>query len=425
MLAAKLKQKAEEYRKALTEAQRLIAAHREAPTAESKDAMDRATADVTKLAAEYQDLEREAHVAAELERMDRPATRLQTMAPITRERTEEFKAAHAKAFGALIRAAKDNHDAESIFRETMNQLAPAERHLLLGTQGELGGFLVPEDFQARVIARRANFTAVRMAGATVVTTNRDRAIFPTIKPRATGEGESIYPSGFKGAWKARGYVSGGGAPPTQSQPRFGQEEIPVHSWEPDAVEIDRTLIEDSAVNLEEILARIIGQTMGLDEDLAFLRGTGAGEPEGVLQAGITAVPSGAAAITYAGLVDLSVALPAQYRGTANYLMNSKTYGAILKLTDNEGRPIIPANSTPGTLWSRPIRFSEFMDDPDPSMKPVIFGDFAEYYIVERSGLRVQRLEERYAPNLGILPTARIGGQVVVTDAFRVQSLAAS
>ena len=34
-------------------------------------------------------------------------------------------------------------------------------------------------------------------------------------------------------------------------------------------------------------------------------------------------------------------------------------------------------------------------------------------------MRIQRLVERFAPNVGILPTARIGGQVTRTAAFRV------
>jgi predicted phage gp36 major capsid-like protein len=37
---------------------------------------------------------------------------------------------------------------------------------------------------------------------------------------------------------------------------------------------------------------------------------------------------------------------------------------------------------------------------------------------------VQRLVERFAPNVGFLPRARFGGQVVLNDAFRVMKVAA-
>ena len=50
---------------------------------------------------------------------------------------------------------------------------------------------------------------------------------------------------------------------------------------------------------------------------------------------------------------------------------------------------------------------------------MIFGDFRSYFIAERLDLMVQRLVERFAPNLGFLASARIGGQVVRTSAFRL------
>ncbi len=50
---------------------------------------------------------------------------------------------------------------------------------------------------------------------------------------------------------------------------------------------------------------------------------------------------------------------------------------------------------------------------------MIFGDFRSYIIAERLDLMVQRLVERFAPNVGFLASARIGGQVVRLAGFRL------
>lgn len=75
-------------------------------------------------------------------------------------------------------------------------------------------------------------------------------------------------------------------------------------------------------------------------------------------------------------------------------------------------------------WWGQLRFNEFMPDPDAGNVAVIFGDFRFYVIADRMELRLLRLDERLAPNIGILPFARLGGQTVRTNAFRTQTISA-
>ena len=63
--------------------------------------------------------------------------------------------------------------------------------------------------------------------------------------------------------------------------------------------------------------------------------------------------------------------------------------------------------------------SRWLADPDTANnRPVVYGDFQHYWFAER-GLAMRRIVERFAPNIGLEPRARIGGQAAVTDAFRV------
>jgi len=45
-----------------------------------------------------------------------------------------------------------------------------------------------------------------------------------------------------------------------------------------------------------------------------------------------------------------------------------------------------------------------------------------YLIADRQEMRIQRLAERFAPNVGLLATARVGGQTLRTAAFRTQKV---
>jgi HK97 family phage major capsid protein len=387
--------------------------------AEHQAVFDKAFADFKKAKGEEQQALAEAELEREQRALDQPVNTIQTQGG-DGQPSPKAKELHARCFNHFLRAAKGSKH-ERAFQETYQQLLGLEQHLHLGTVNDLGGFLVTDDFRNMMIQAMPGFAVVRAAGATVITTSSDRVKIPTLAPRTTPH-PHVYTSGFVGDWKPAGSFGGSAAAPTvQNQPRFGQEEIPVHDWRPDALELDRNLIEDSAVNLEAVLARLFGQTKALDEDYEFLLGTGVGRPEGVLTAGITTVASGgAASLTYGGLVNLFTGLPAQYRQGARFVMNSDTFGKIIQLENTAGFLLFPPNAIPGTLFGKPVLFSEFLANVGAAAKPIIFGDWMNYYIVERADIRMQRLEERFAPNLGILGYARLGGQVTLTDAFRVQ-----
>lgn len=356
----------------------------------------------------------------EYERATKPAAENQLRRLGLDPKSEGTKELHRETFarymkGGLSAASEYLHKVE----------APREAFALLGTQDDLGGFLVPEDFRTEIVKDMAGYAVVRSAGARVVPTSKSQLVFPSIK-RSTGSYPNVYSSNVAGNWRTEGAQgTDGSAPGRQNQPTFGQERIPVHIWQPDAIVLTEEFLEDAAVPVEAILAELIAEVKALDEDSAFLNGDGVVKPLGIQNAGITTVNSGnASALTYGGLVDLYSALPQQYRGGACFVMSSSTYGELLKLnTGTGGVYVFPPNSLPGTLMGKQVYFSEFMPAVSASAEPIIFGDFKHFVIAERTDMRLKRLVERFAPNVGILATARVGGQVVRTNAFRIQTVA--
>lgn len=434
MLAAKREQAG----RALTAAREIAAKQRETPDKgpELEESFKKANADFVTLNGEIERLLREVELEAQAKAFVEPAPgerfahRGQDQngggspkgGPAKRG-SEEFKKLHREAFDAMLRSGQ-----ETAFRVLQHAgMGPAEMHALMGTQGDLGGFLIPDDFQATIVKDLAGFAVIRNI-ARVIPTGGNVVVMPSIQPRVSPDSD-IYSSTYVGSWKAEGYVTGGTAPAQQNAPKFGQERIPVHVWQPDAIEVTMQLMEDSKAPLDAILSETIAETRALDEDSAFINGDGVGKPLGLMDTsvGIATVNSGhATLLTYGGLVDLFSSLPAQYRQNMRWLMSSQSFGAILKLADTQARPIFTPNEIPGNLWTKPISFSEFMPDASggASAKPIIIGDFRYYGIADRQELRIQRLLERFAPNVGILPTARVGGQPLRKAAFRIQNISA-
>lgn len=345
-----------------------------------------------------------------------------------KEREANVKEAKAEAFMSYIRYGERSNEYNRTTEQLSEslKLSPTEQHALFGIRGDLGGFLVPDDFRAEVVKNVAGFAVFRLAGARVVGTTSSTLTFPSI-----AAGTNPYSTGVSGAWRAEGSQgTDGTAPATQDQPTFGQERIPVHVWQPAAIILTRELLADSAVNLDSLVAQLISETKAMDEDAAFLKGTGIGQPRGVFDyaeaasgPAVTVVHSGASAgYTYNSLINLLMTLPAQYRQSAVFMTNSASFGLILQLKDSSQMPILYQPSMPDTLFGKKVFISEQIAAPGADSFSLIFGDMKHYCIAEREDLRIQRLEERFAPNVGLLATARLGGGVLRSQAFVIQQL---
>jgi HK97 family phage major capsid protein len=405
----------------------------EATAAELKESFDKAMADVERLMGAAQRTEqlaamekasrepvntlpddpREAQRGGGPDEAPRPAT------------MERFKDGIRECQNAYFRFGENSPQwkaaNEQLAAQTMT-LPPAERQALVGSTGTLGGALVTEDFRAEVIKNLAGFSVALASGIRVVPCSSNTLVFPSI-----AGGTDPWSTGYAGTWRPAGSVgTDGTAPSVQDKPTFGNERIPVHEWQPDAVVVDPSLMEDAAVPVESILSEAIAETQAMDFDYAFLRGDGIGKPRGVLDyvgAGVSAVNSGSASdVAYNGLIDLMMTLPAQYRAGAVFYMKSLTFGNVLKLKDSSQMPILYQSSIPGTLFGYKVWMTEHMPAITGSAKPILFGNPRYYIVAQRRDLRVQRLVERFAPNVAFLPTARVGGALVRTAAFVAQNI---
>lgn len=336
---------------------------------------------------------REAH-EAELNRpVSQPLTGKpeQTMKP---ERTGRASDAYREDFGRHLRGKPQVHNV-----------------LSEGTDAD-GGYLVPEDFERQIVAELEEENVVRRL-AKVITTQHERKI-PVATAHSTAQ------------WTAEN------AAYTESNPTFGQKQIDAFKLT-DLCRVSIELLQDSAFDIESYLRAEFARAFGIAEEQAFCVGTGTNQPTGIFTAnggsvGVTA--ASATAITADELISLVYALKSPYRRSAKFLMNDATISAIRKLKDNNGaylwQPSLQAGE-PDRLLGYELYTSPYVPVMAAGAFAVAFGDFKNYWIGDRAGRTVQRLNELYATNgqIGYVATERVDGKVILAEGIQLLKMKTS
>lgn len=269
-----------------------------------------------------------------------------------------------------------------------------------------GGYLVPEDFERNIVMALEEENVIRSL-AKVITTQHERKI-----PVATGHSTA--------QWTAEN------AAYTESNPTFGQKQIDAFKLT-DLCRVSVELLQDSAFDIEDYLMKEFARAFGIAEEEAFCVGTGTNQPTGIFTAnggtvGVTAAANNA--ITADELISLVYALKSPYRRNAKFLMNDATISAIRKLKDLNGaylwQPSLQAGQ-PDRLLGYDLYTSPYVPTMAAGALTVAFGDFKNYWIGDRAGRTVQRLNELYATNgqIGYVATERVDGKVILPEGIQL------
>lgn len=284
-----------------------------------------------------------------------------------------------------------------------------------------GGVTVPKVMSSKIIQRIFETSPVR-AVASVEAVSSDSIDFYIDDNEA-----------------ATGWVSETGTRSETNNPQLGKKTIAVHEQyaKPKATQ---RIIDDSIFNIESWLANKVADKMARTENTAFINGTGAGQPRGLLTytAGsgtynreqIEQVNMGAAAaLTGNGLIDVQNSLKEEYQGQASWMMKRSTYGALLQLmyTDNKFDALTPSgvNGTPYLLLGRPIALADDVPAVAANALSVIYGNFSvAYQIVDRQGINLLRDPYSEKPFVQFYFTKRVGADVLNTEAVKIGKVAA-
>lgn len=304
------------------------------------------------------------------------------------EKTGRASNAYKEDFGAHLRGKRLVHNV-----------------LSEGVQAD-GGYLVPEEFEHQIVTGLDEANVVRSL-AKVIITNAERKI-----PVAATHSVATW-TAENGAY-------------TEKNPTFDQKSIDAFKLT-DLVKVSIELLQDSAFDLESYIAGEFARAFGIAEEEAFCVGTGTNQPTGIFTAngGTVGVTAAAAnAITADELISLVYALKSPYRRNAKFLMNDATVALIRKLKDNNGaylwQPSLQAGE-PDRLLGYELYTSPYVPGVASEALAVAFGDFKNYWIADRAGRTVQRLNELYSTNgqVGFVATERVDGKVILPEGIQL------
>jgi len=279
-------------------------------------------------------------------------------------------------------------------------------HNVLSTSPDSdGGYLVPVEFERQIIKGLDEYNVIRRI-AKVVNTNAERKI-PIAADRAvafwTQENAAI----------------------TETMMTFSQKSLDAYKLSTLA-RVSIELLQDSMFNLEAYIAEDFARAFGIAEEEAFCIGDGADKPTGIFTAdgGTVGVTTATAAISTDNLIDLIYALKSPYRRNAVFLMRDITVSAIRKLKDSNGQylwqPSVQAGE-PDRLLGYRLYTSPYVPVVEAGALPVAFGDFNHYWIGDRMGRTVQRLNELFAGNgqVGFIGNQRVDAKVILAEGIQL------
>ena len=288
---------------------------------------------------------------------------------------------------------------------------PLVHNVLSTTPDEDGGYLVPEEFERQILMELEEENVMRRL-CKVITTHNERKI-----PVAVGHSVAHWTL-ENGAY-------------TESNPTFGQKQIDAYKLT-DLARVSNELLQDSAFDVENYLMKEFARAFGIAEEEAFCVGTGENQPTGLFtddgaEVGVTA--ASATAITADELISLVYALKSPYRRNARFLMHDQTISALRKLKDGNGaylwQPSVQAGQ-PDRLLGYELYTSPYVPEVAAGNYSIAFGDFQNYWIADRAGRTVQRLNELYATNgqIGYVSAERVDGKMVMPEGVKLLKMKA-
>lgn len=261
--------------------------------------------------------------------------------------------------------------------------------------GATGGYLVPTEFRAELMSAVVERSIVRQRSMVIPMARRTLEV-PALKQDGTTAGQPHWFGGMLAFWEAEA------ADILETEPAF--RNITLTAYELTAVtHVSNQLLADSAISLSAILTgdRGFPGVVAWKEDYAFLQGSGAGEPMGILNAPATLdvdrTGSSSGTIVYDDLANMMAAFMPSGKGV--WVASIAAKAALLKLagptaTNYAGSYLWGSakDGVPDSLMGYPIVFTEKLNALG-TRGDILLCDFGHYYVGDRQQTTVESSEQ--------------------------------
>jgi HK97 family phage major capsid protein len=355
-----------------------------APSAEERQATDKAFADIDAIDSQIKGLSDRARIESESD-----TARAEWGKIIHPDVVESSEARAHNDFNAFLRGQTSKRAWDIDFRAVANEKRAIRsgargtefRDLVVGS-ATAGGNTVPTSFVRALYDYLEVYSGMRRTNATIITTaGGEKLEFPKV---TTGGTAALVEEG-----SAIGEVD----------PTFGKMTLDAFKYG-QLLQYSFELSQDTGVDLLGFAARDFGRALGRVTDTAYVLGTGSNQPQGIMTVagtGVVSAGTGVAGVpTFDELITLVYSVNEEYRLNAQWLFRDATAAAIRKLKDDEGQYLWQPSQQVGT----PDRLLGFEVVTDPNVaatgvnaNSVAFGDFSTFYIRDVGSVRIERSEE--------------------------------
>ena len=329
-----------------------------------------------------------------LEHADEVVKQIEVKQPKDAEKPERQSKTEFKDWAEFLEAAfRANHKDASYRRQDSRlqwfneeKASGMETKVMEENVGASGGFLVPTEFQATLQAVLGENTFVR-SRATTIRMRRRQITLPVLDQTVTTAGIPHWFGGMHFHWTEESEQK------SASDPAFRDVNLVAHKLIGYTTASDE-LVADSAISLSDFLAGPLGFAGGVAwyEDYAFLRGTGLGQPLGVINAGATITVARQAVgnpIQYVDLVNMLESFLPSGRGV--WLFTQNAMSNLMTLQDPVGNYIWQPNAregVPQTVFGIPVYFTEKLPTVG-NAGDVLLADFRYYLLGDRQATTIE------------------------------------
>lgn len=297
--------------------------------------------------------------------------------------------ANVKSLGDFLLAVK-RHDIkriEKIYGSTKD---------MSGDVGAQGAFLVPETYHAQLIQWSPLENPILSRVKRIPVTNPSGR-FPVLDqyfaPTA-GVGQTAAGGRMTTAARAEGGTY------TETQAQFEELAYLVSDAASGYVEVTKELRADSVVMIESLIKSLINIVVNAKLEYYILRGTGAGQPLGIIghAATVAVTPDSDNTFAYADAVEMLTRFRSA-GGSPVWICHPSILTDIAAFAVASGSPVVwaanLAERQPGTLLGYPIVISEHM--PQANGDNPLLADLSAYALFEKGGLYID-----YSEHVGFL-----------------------
>lgn len=352
-------------------------------------------------AATYAEMEQKIKdYGAEIERMEQMAA---MEAELSKPVNTPLTSRPSGSVGAAVKTGRASDEYKAAMLDAIRSGFKRVSNVLQEGVDADGGYLVPEEYDRRLIDVLDEENIMRSLATRITTSGEHKINIAATKPAAS-------------------WIEEGGAL-TFGDATFDQILMDAHKLHV-AIKVTEELLYDNAFGLENYIITQFGKALANAEEDAFLNGDGSGKPTGLfaVKGGGTVAGTLTAAIKADDMLDLVYALKRPYRKTASFIMNDKTLLSLRKLKDNNGayiwQPSYQAGE-PDRVLGYAVHTSAFAPED-----AIAFGDYKYYNIGDRGSRSFKQLNELFAGNgmIGYVAKERVDGKLILPEAVQILKL---